>query len=116
MDMRALPRIELHRPITFDDGSHGILVDFNYRYAFLSEPSFPYTVDSPKTCTLAPNVSLILEPVSGDSLKNRQGMLMKVMNWNELAYHPVFRQILHGWNETYQQDKREQEAELAASE
>lgn len=115
MDMRALPRIELYRPLTFDDGSDGILVDFNYRYAFLNNISFAYTDDSPRICTLAPGVSLVLEPVLGDSPKHREGILMKIVNWNELTYHPGFRQILLSWSETYQL-KRAQEAAQTTSE
>ncbi|MBN7773826.1 glycosyltransferase [Clostridium aminobutyricum] len=105
MDMRALPRIELHHPLNFDDGSRALLVDFNYRYTFVADFSFRGTDSIRHTCTLQEGLVLILEPVKEEQTSSREGLLMKVVNWQELAYHPAFKHLLHQWSDDRQKEK-----------
>jgi cellulose synthase (UDP-forming) len=106
-DMRALPRIELNRSIVFDDGSCGLLADFNYRYALVKHLSAQGAQSSGEkrfTCTLEVGLVLILEPVK--DWREREGMLMHVVNWEDLIYHAGFKQILYAWSEQHREEVR----------
>ena len=108
-DMRALPRIDLNKPIQFDDGSNCLLIDFNYRFAMVRDLS---DLGSRQyTCTLEKSLHLILEPVKADRDSIREGLLMRVVNWQELIYHPEFKRILNSWSM-----ERQRELQLKAAE
>lgn len=109
-DMRALPRIELHRPISFDDGSSGLLIDFNYRYALVKDLPAVGPEGIRYTCTLEKDVVLILEPVK-DWSGGREGILMRVVNWEELVYHSGLKRILSAWSAQYLEEKVARAAE-----
>jgi hypothetical protein len=119
--MRALPRIDLNKPITFDDGSSCLLMDFNYRFAMVRDLSdwgsrekgrkLDHTQEKQYTCTLDKNLQLVLAPVKSDGDSIREGLLMRVVNWQELIYHPGFKRILSSWSMERQRELQAKAAE-----
>jgi len=96
-EMRSLPRIELERKATFEEGGAATLVNFNYKYFLIRD----LTVDAPQL-TIAPKrgVRIVLEPTDLP-VYHAGEKLMRVANWRELARNKAFQDVLDDWMEEY---------------
>lgn len=113
MDKRKLPRIPLNKQLAFDDGATGLMVDFNYRYAFIKNVGRSPQMRARRYTYTAPGgVRLALErevqhaaPPKGRKKKAREGRLFRVANWQELVFDPQFAALLDEWTAEYEQEQ-----------
>ncbi|MEN6419261.1 MAG: glycosyltransferase family 2 protein [Clostridiaceae bacterium] len=96
-EMRSLPRIELERKATFEEGGAATLVNFNYKYFLVRD----LTVNA-QPLTIAPKrgVRIVLEPTDLP-VYHAGEKLMRVTNWRELARNKAFQDVLDDWIEEY---------------
>lgn len=106
VEMRALPRIELSIPVCFNDGSTGLLVDFNYRYLMIKDFNPRKSDSSQLILSAAEGIMIIVEPVENRASNDDSARkLFRVVNWNDLVYDSSFALLLDRWFEDNRKEK-----------
>lgn len=94
-EKRTQPRIQLNIPITFTNGARGVVRNFNYKFIYLER--FRGADHSTKQYVYIPTEGVEMVAVVEKRFDDRQEVLMRIVNDQELGLSQQFAQILNNW-------------------
>ncbi len=93
IEKRRLPRIHLHYPVTFENGSSCILLSFNYRYFSVSDFSGEYSSENQLIFITKSKIKVILRH-TGIAASKKEEELLLVENLNSLVEQNLIDKLL----------------------